>query len=408
MSIDSQLREMRTLAVRDGLDIAVEKTESHSAKMSRQRVVFDKMVKDARDGKYNAILTWAPDRLSRNAGDLGQLVDLMDQGHLLQIRTYNQTFTDSPNDKFLLMILCSQAKLENDNRGVNVSRGMRACVGQGRWPGLAPLGYLNSRMKGREGLVEIDPERAPIVRQIFEKMADQGRSGREIYHWLNEIGFKTRSGKPLAYASIFRILESPFYYGRFEWPRGGGIWHEGKHEPLIDQETYERARRRLTEHIKVKNTPKEPIKSYPLARLMHCGRCGSGISVLEKFKQSGSGKITIYVYYGCTRGKDRWCKNLYINEQDLLKQLGDIFDEIDIDLIGMKKELEDEIERLWKTHHGMRGVAAPVRPPEQREIHLRKWAKSLLREGTAEEKRGILAHLKSKLMVKDKRVYISL
>ncbi|QQS44711.1 recombinase family protein [Candidatus Roizmanbacteria bacterium] len=66
------------------------------------------------------MLTWHPDRLSRNAGDLGVIVDLMDQGKLKEIRTYSQTFRNTPNDKFLLMILCSQAKLENDNKGINV------------------------------------------------------------------------------------------------------------------------------------------------------------------------------------------------------------------------------------------------------------------------------------------------
>ena len=75
-----------------------------------------------REQKYNAILTWAPDRLSRNAGDLGSIVDMMDAGVLVQIRTHGSTFSNNPNEKFLLMILCSQAKLENDNRTKNVKR----------------------------------------------------------------------------------------------------------------------------------------------------------------------------------------------------------------------------------------------------------------------------------------------
>jgi len=50
----------------------------------------------------------------------------MDQGKLKTIRTFSQSFSNNPNEKFLLMILCSQAKLENDNRGINVKRGLRA------------------------------------------------------------------------------------------------------------------------------------------------------------------------------------------------------------------------------------------------------------------------------------------
>ncbi len=115
LSIDSQLKEMKQIAERDSLYIAVTYTEAHSAKDSGQRPVFNKMIKEIREKRYNAILTWNPDRLSRNAGDLGSLVDLMDNQLLTEIRTYNQKFSNSPNEKFLLMILGSQAKLENDS-----------------------------------------------------------------------------------------------------------------------------------------------------------------------------------------------------------------------------------------------------------------------------------------------------
>jgi len=116
MSIDSQIKEMAELAKKSNLNIADIRKESHSAKISGTRPVFNQLLMDLADGKFNSILTWAPDRLSRNAGDLGMLVDLMDKGKLLQIKTFSQTFSNNPNEKFLLMILCSQAKLENDQR----------------------------------------------------------------------------------------------------------------------------------------------------------------------------------------------------------------------------------------------------------------------------------------------------
>src|SRR3989304_5904104 len=125
MSIDSQIKKMSALPVRDGIFIKEIRQESHSAKLSGQRPVFNQLLEDIRLGMFNGILTWAPDRLSRNAGDLGMLVDLIDQGRLEQIKTYSQSFSNNPNEKFLLMILCSQAKLENDNKIVNVKRGIR-------------------------------------------------------------------------------------------------------------------------------------------------------------------------------------------------------------------------------------------------------------------------------------------
>ncbi|MBU0649545.1 recombinase family protein, partial [Patescibacteria group bacterium] len=112
LSIDSQVKEMLLIAERDGLEIVEIRRESHSAKDSAQRPVFNELIQDIKKERFNGIITWAPDRLSRNAGDLGSLVDLMDQKLLLEIRTYGQQFNNSPNEKFLLMILGSQAKLE--------------------------------------------------------------------------------------------------------------------------------------------------------------------------------------------------------------------------------------------------------------------------------------------------------
>src|SRR5690606_14004702 len=126
LSVESQVKEMQDMAKRDGINVVEIYRESHSAKDSGQRPVFTQLLNDIRSAKFNGILTLAPDRLSRDAGDLGSLVDLMDQKRLEEIRTHGQTFHNSPNEKFLLMILCSQAKLENDNRGLNVKRGLRA------------------------------------------------------------------------------------------------------------------------------------------------------------------------------------------------------------------------------------------------------------------------------------------
>ena len=183
MSIDGQLCEMKKMAKKEHLNVTSIIIESHSAKESGQRPEFNNLLQGINEEQFNAILTWAPDRLSRNAGDLGRIVDLMDQGKLQTIRTYSQSFSNNPNEKFLLMILCSQAKLENDNRGVNVKRGLRNKCEYGIRPGLAPIGYKNVLKANRIATVCIDEVRAPIVREMFIKVANQGffrTNGKEM------------------------------------------------------------------------------------------------------------------------------------------------------------------------------------------------------------------------------------
>lgn len=95
LSIDSQVKEMLQLAEREGLEVVAMKRESHSAKETGQRPIFNEIVEELIADKYNGILTWAPDRISRNAGDLGKIVDLMDAGKLLEIRTFGQQFSNN-------------------------------------------------------------------------------------------------------------------------------------------------------------------------------------------------------------------------------------------------------------------------------------------------------------------------
>ena len=168
-SIDSQIKEMLQLAEREGLDVAEIRRESHSAKSTGQRPVYNELLTDIWQRKFGGILTWAPDRLSRNAGDLGAIVDLIDQGLLHEIRTYGRRFTNSPNEKFMLMLLGSTAKLKNDHRGENVKRALRTRVEMSLWPGAAPLGYLNQGLMDKKCQVIVDPVRAPIItKELFD------------------------------------------------------------------------------------------------------------------------------------------------------------------------------------------------------------------------------------------------
>lgn len=399
LSIDSQIKEMLQLAEREGLDVLEIKRESHSAKTAGQRPIFNELLEDIRQGKLNGLLTWAPDRISRNAGDLGAVVDLMDQKLLLEIRTYGQRFINSPNEKFLLMILGSQAKLENDNRGINVKRGFRARVEMGLWPGMAPMGYLNQKRMDKKCQVIVDQARAPIIKQIFEKVAYEKWSGRKIYNWLkHELNFHTRGNKPLTLSGIYRILDSHFYYGTFEYPRESGNWYQGKHKPLITQELFEKAQAQLTRDQIVREN-----KEFAFTKLFICGLCGSGISAEEKFKKQLNGNVHRYIYYGCARSRDRNCKNKYIREEELITELLKIIDEVDINELGMRYKLEDEIKRFNKFQSAVLGNDTKQKP-EDVEVNIRTYAKYLLKEGIISEKRELLANLKSRLKYQNKKV----
>lgn len=399
LSIDSQIKEMKQIADREGLNIVEIRRESHSAKESGQRPIFEEILKDIDDGIFNAIITWAPDRLSRNAGDLGKLVDRIDQKKLTQIKTFGQTFTNSPSDKFLLMILCSQAKLENDNKSINVKRGMRARCEMGLWPVQPPTGYRKPNERLAKCEVEIDPERASIIKQIFEKIAYERWSGMRVYSWLRyELNFKTHKGFYLSVGNVFKIINNTFYYGRFEFPQGSGNWYDGKHTPIISKELFDDCRSAIKTQV-IKTHGKE----FAFTRMVKCGMCGSGITADEKFKKLLNGGVNRHVYYRCTKSKDRKCTNPAINEDDLLKEFQKMAGTLDLNEVQLNEKLNLEIKKFKKLQAMFLGKDNPT---DIQKVDLRNYMKFVLKDGTILEKRSVLDCIKNDLVLKNKIITV--
>lgn len=400
LSIDSQIKEMLQIAQRDGLAVVEIRRESHSAKAVGQREVFNSLLADIKAGTFNGLITWAPDRLSRNAGDLGALVDLMDQKLLVEIRTFGQRFTDNPNEKFLLMILGSQAKLENDNKRINVKRGLRARCEMGLWPAPAITGYFSNPDRMKKCEVIVDEERAPVIKQMFESVGNDGKSGRQAYQWLREIGFTSKSGKPLTLSNVYIILGSTFYYGEFEYPKSSGNVYKGRHTPLITRELFDRVQKKITRgEIAPAGT-----KEFAFTKLMSCGLCGSGVTADEKFKKLKDGSQNRYVYYGCTRSRDLNCKSGYVREEELVRQLIELMDELDLDESGLRKQFEEEVARNRRFMSGVMGIKE--KRSDQRDVDIRNFAKYILQEGTAQEQRTLLITLQSKIVFTNKKITI--
>jgi len=401
LSIDSQVKEMMELATKNGINVEETYREAHSAKDCGVRPVFNELINDIKIGKFNAILVWHPDRLSRNAGDLGALVDLLDQKKLIEIRTHSQRFTNNPNEKFLLMILGSQAKLENDNKSINVKRGLKTRVEMGLWPSVAPTGYLNHPDRNMKCQVIVDPLRSHVIKLMFEKAAYDNMSTRKLFQWLkDDVKFRTKNDKPLTISNIQVILRNNFYTGLIEYPRKSGKWYAGKHEPIISQELFKKVQERL-DSFKSEKADHE----FAFTRLMKCGMCKSGITAQEKHKHIKDGTVRKYIYYGCTRFYDKNCKNTYLREEELINQLLEIVDRIDINQVGMKSKLEKEIEKYSNFRNRVLGMTDEEKIKQSR-LDLRGYMKYILEKGSLEEKRELMQSFTSKLILINKRVVL--
>ncbi len=404
LSLDSQIEAMRKVAERDWLNVVEIIRESKSAKASGSREGFNTLLEWLRQWKYNSILSWAPDRLSRNAGDLGSVVDLMDEWRLHEIRTNGQIFKNAPNEKFLLMILCSQAKLENDNRSINVVRWLKTKAETWHLPHKAPMGYLNERSYMRNGWrIAIDPERAPYIALIFEKVAHEWMSGRAVQRWLlEETPMRTKGDKPLVVSAIYTILNNPMYYGMYEYPRGSGNWCKGNYEPIITKEIFDE----VQDHLNLSPRYRPRNKNFDFTKILKCWMCGSWVTAQEKFKKIlGQKEPKSYVYYHCTKFHDHHCPNPMIREDALITQLLEMIETIDINTISVWDSLKEEIRRynLFQSQLLKKDARDVI---SEKQINLREFMRYMVANGSKDEKREILAMIRADIILKNKLVYI--
>lgn len=391
MSIESQINEMKAVAERDRIEITDIVQESKSAKATGQRPQFNQLLQRIANGEANSILTWAPDRLSRNAGDLGSIIDLMDAGKLIQIRTHGQTFTNNPNEKFLLMILCSQAKLENDNRGKNVKRGLKAKCEKGKRPGMPPLGYKLYRDPenlSAESKVIVDDERAPFIKKMFDYLTVEGLSGRQINDYLTDEGFRTRKGKKVTLSMTYRIFKDTFYYGEFEYPIGSGNWYQGLHEPIIRKSQWEAAQKAI----------KTFEKSKWGSKLFKCKSCNSGICGETHINRHGKK----YTYYKCTKyGGSRKCDEKYIREEHLIESIAKLIDQFKDKDLRIHKKITREIQKMNEIQRITSGE-------NSKGISASEYIQYILKNGTAREKRDFLNTIEGQLYLGHGEVHCSL
>ena len=338
LSIEAQLSELRTLARRDGLEIAEEFVEKRSAK-TPGRPVFEEMMRRVERGEAQGIVCWKIDRLSRNPVDSGRISWMLQQGTIAKIATHDRVYL--PQDNVLLMsVEFGMANQYVRDLSVNVARGLRAKARRGVYPSIAPLGYRNDV---RTRTIIVDKKKASIIRAAFELYA-QGRSRYDdIARFLFERGIQTGAtrgwskggGKPLKREQIAFLLSNPFYTGRFRY---AGEMYDGTHTPLVSKELFEKVQKVLRERSNKNRPPENNPQAY--CGLLSCGECGCSITAEEKIKNQQNGNTHRYVYYHCTKKRGS-CDGAYLREETLDAELSAL-----LARFHLPREWAEEMERM--------------------------------------------------------------
>ncbi len=322
LSIDSQVRELKMLASREGLRVDRVLTESKSAK-APGRPVFNDLYKLIQNGELDGIVCWKLDRLARNPVDGGALIWAMEERKLKHLVTPQRSFSNTGNDKFWMQLEFGMAKKYVDDLSDNVKRGIRARLHQGWMSGLPPLGYLNDR---NNRTIVKDPERFPLIRRMWDLMLTGNFTPPHILKLANEEwGLRTREfkrlgGAPPALSTIYKTFKHPFYYGMI---RHNGEYLKGAHEPMVTKAEFDRVQQLLG----VETSPRPEKYDFAFTGLIRCGECGASITAEHKLNRQGHR----YVYYHCTRHKkNTLCKQKVIEVRKLEAQISAFLETITI------------------------------------------------------------------------------
>jgi DNA invertase Pin-like site-specific DNA recombinase/predicted metal-binding protein len=332
LSLESQ--EAEAMKRFSDLDIVQLPAESVSAFEPYKRPVFADMVLRIQKGEAQGIIAWHPDRLSRNPMDAAQILYLIDTGAIKDLKFCSYYFDNSPEGKMMLGMTLSQSKYSSDKLSKDVKRGINRKAEMGWRPGLAPLGYRNTKTgeRGSQKIIK-DPERFDLVKEMFKLMLTGNYTVPHLHeHITKKLGLRmppTRKKmleREIHLSSMYRILTDTFYYGAYEWVQGSGNWYKGLHEAIITEDEFDRIQYLLGRKGKPRNTHHK----FSFTGMIRCGNCNGMITAEEKYKHLRNGKILHFIYYHCTKRPRRDCPERSIELKKLTSQIDDILSKITI------------------------------------------------------------------------------
>lgn len=269
--------------------------EDHSAK-SFNRPEWKKMLTQLKKhrNKIDFILFTKWDRFSRNAGDAYQMINILRE-HGVEPQAIEQPLDLSiPENKMMLAFYLAAPEVENDRRALNVLYGMRRAKKEGRYMGLAPVGYKNKvDESGHKYITPKEPD-ASVLYWAFEQLATGVFNTEQIWKKVRDKGLKCSKN------AFWQAIRNPIYCGKIfipEFKDEGSYFVQGQHEPIITEVLYEEVQDILDGRGRKYRPKIETQDEFPLRGFLICPRCGR---LLTASKSKGRNRY--YSYYHCSHG----------------------------------------------------------------------------------------------------------
>lgn len=269
---------------------------------------FQRMIKDAKSGRFDYVIVYKLDRFARNRYD-SAIYKAQLKKYNVRIMSAMENIADGPEGIILESVLEGMAEYYSANLSQNVLRGMHQRAELGKYMGgTVPLGYKIDKDKN----YIIDENTAFIVQRIYEMYAG-GYTVKEICHELNAAGHKSSTGKPFTYKSLHRLLSNEKYIGRYEYL---GVVIDDAIPRLIDNATFEIVQQRVQRNKRAPASAKAHT-TFHLTGKLFCGKCGSNMVGDSGTSCTGA----THFYYSCIEKKRKHGCTKKTVKKDWLEQL---------------------------------------------------------------------------------------
>lgn len=352
-SLGEQESRLRKYADAHGWAVASVYSDPGYSGAKLDRPAIQKLMRDAPQHLFDAVIVYKLDRLSRSQKDTLYLIeDVFNANNIGLISMMENFDTQTPFGKAMIGILSVFAQLERDQitERMNMGRLGRAKAGYFSGSSRPPIGYTYTRAAaGERNTLEVDPYGAEQIRKIYDLFLHGDGTGKEytlkgIARYMHE-HYKNPYGDWSAASSISRILHDRVYIGEVSF---SGKWYPGIHVPIIDREDFEEVQRKYDLYMSgnVSGFSANFKGASLLTGLVRCGLCGDRFFVRSWNKHYKNGTESHVRKYSCYTASGqrirgvKACSNVSFNVSDL--------DQIVIDRV---LELRSNPDLVWQESH---------------------------------------------------------
>ena len=328
-SIEAQVRAITEYAERNNHALQKVYADRGISGTTDNRAEFQRMIDDAKNKKFDAVIVHKLDRFARNRADSAiYRRELSKYG--VKLISVLENFDDSPESIILQSVIEGYNEYYSKNLRREVMKGLKENALTCRFTGGVPcLGYDIDKDTLKYVINSFEAE---AVKLIF-KMYLEGEGYTSIINELNRRGFKTKRGAQFGKNSLYEILRNEKYTGVYIYNKSTSVDVNGKFNrhasksaediirieggipQIIVKEDFDRAQRKMQER-RHRAAAYKAKQEYLLSGKIICGVCGGTYA-----GNSRKTRDKFYISYSCTKknGKVK-CNNSGI-VRDKLEQI---------------------------------------------------------------------------------------